>query len=103
MTPMQYLHDYALITFGLLCYAVGFTCFILPYQITTGAVAGIGALVFYATHGQIPAQYTFLAINSVLLILAVKELGWRFCVKTIYAVLKLSAFMASCIRSRDSR
>ena len=25
MTPMQYLHDYALITFGLLCYAVGFT------------------------------------------------------------------------------
>ena len=41
MTPMQYVHDYALITFGLLCYAVGFTCFILPYQITTGAVAGI--------------------------------------------------------------
>ena len=96
MTPMQYLHDYALITFGLLCYAVGFTCFILPYQITTGAVAGIGALVFYATHGQIPAQYTFLAINSILLILAVKELGWRFCVKTIYAVLMLSAFMAIC-------
>ena len=94
MTPMQYVHDYALITFGLLCYAVGFTCFILPYQITTGAVAGIGALIFYATHGAFPAHYTFLIINSVLLIAAIKELGWRFCVKTIYAVLVLSAFMA---------
>ena len=94
MTPMQYVHDYALITFGLLCYAVGFTCFILPYQITTGAVAGIGALIFYATHGAFPAHYTFLIINSALLIVAIKELGWRFCVKTIYAVLVLSAFMA---------
>lgn len=94
VTPLQYLKDYALITFGLLCYAIGFTCFILPYQITTGAVAGIGALVFYATGGAIPAQYTFLAINSLLLIAAVKELGWRFCVKTIYAVLMLSFLMS---------
>lgn len=94
MTPLQYLHDYAIITFGLLCYAVGFTCFILPYQITTGAVAGIGALVFYATKGAVPPHYVFLLINSVLLIAAVKELGWRFCVKTIYAVLVLSLFMA---------
>lgn len=93
VTPLQHLHDYALITFGLFCYSIGFTCFILPYQITTGAVAGIGALVFYATHGSIPAQYTFLAINSLLLIAAVKELGWKFCIKTIFAVLVLSLFM----------
>lgn len=94
VTPLQHLHDYALITFGLLCYAIGFTCFILPYQITTGAVTGIGALGFYATRGAIPAHYTYLTINMVLLIAAVKELGWRFCIKTIYAVLVLTIFMA---------
>ncbi len=94
ITPLQYLHDYALITFGLFCYAVGFTCFILPYQITTGAVAGIGALVFYATQGAIPAHYPYLIINTLLLVAAIKELGWRFCIKTIYAVLVLSFFMA---------
>lgn len=93
-TPMQYVHDYAFMTFGLLCYALGFTCFILPYQITTGGVAGIGALVFYATHGAVPAHYPYLLVNSLLLVAAIKELGWRFCVKTIYSVLVLSAFMA---------
>lgn len=93
-TPAQYVHDYAIMTFGLLCYAAGFTCFILPYQITTGAVSGLGALIFYATHGSIPAQYTYLFVNFFLLIAALKELGKRFCVKTIYAVLVLSAFMA---------
>ena len=39
---MQELHDYVIITLGLLFYAVGFTCFQLPYEITTGGLAGAG-------------------------------------------------------------
>ena len=85
---LQEFRDYLLITFGLLCYAVGFTCFQLPYQITTGGVAGAGAVIFYAT--GFPVQWTFFLVNIFLLIAAVKVLGWRFCMKTIYAVFMLT-------------
>lgn len=93
LKPAQVLHDYFFITFGLLLYSIGFCCFILPYHITTGAVAGLGALIFYATNGAFPAQYTILAVNSVLLIAAIRVLGVKFFVKTIYAVIMLSVFI----------
>lgn len=87
-TFFQEFRDYLLITFGLLCYAVGFNCFQLPYEITTGGVAGAGAVIFYAT--GFPVQYTFFLVNIVLLSVAIKILGWKFCLKTIYAVFMLT-------------
>ena len=85
---MQELHDYVIITLGLLFYAVGFTCFQLPYEITTGGLAGAGAVIFYAT--GFPVQYTFFIVNILLLCIAVKVLGLKFCLKTIYAVFMLT-------------
>ena len=49
--------DYFNITLGLLLYTFGFTVFLLPYEIVTGGIAGIGAIVFYAT--KFPVQWTF--------------------------------------------
>ena len=46
-TFFQDFRDYLVITFGLVCYAIGFTCFQLPYEITTGGLAGAGAVIFY--------------------------------------------------------
>lgn len=87
-TVGQDIRDYIVITIGLLMYAVGFTCFQLPYEITTGGLAGAGAVIFYAT--GFPVQYTFFSVNILLLVVAVKVLGWRFCLKTIYAVFMLT-------------
>lgn len=92
-TIAQDVRDYIIITIGLLMYAIGFTCFQLPYEITTGGLAGAGALIFYAC--GFPVHYTFFGVNVVLLILAVKMLGWRFCLKTIYAVFMLSFLLAA--------
>ena len=36
---------------------------------------------------DIPVQYTYLIINGILLFVALKILGWKFCVRTIFAVL----------------
>ena len=88
----QDIRDYVVITIGLLMYAIGFTCFQLPYEITTGGLAGAGAVIFYAT--GFPVQYTFFSVNILLLIVAVKVLGWRFCLKTIYAVFMLTFLLA---------
>lgn len=87
-TVSQDIRDYVMITLGLLVYAVGFTCFHLPYEIATGGLSGAAAVIFYAS--GFPVQYTFLLVNVFLLIAAVRVLGWRFCMKTIYAVIVLS-------------
>lgn len=60
----------------------------LPYEIVTGGVTGISAIVFYAT--GIPIEYTYLVINIVLLVIALKILGVRFLIRTIYAIIMLS-------------
>ena len=78
------LRDYIIISFGVLLYCIGWTAFLLPNDITTGGVPGISSIVFWATN--INVQYTYFIINGVLLLAALIILGWRFCVKTIYAV-----------------
>lgn len=80
--------DYTTLLIGLTLYAIGFTVFMLPYQITTGGLSGAAAIVFYAT--GFPVQYTYLIINTLLLIIAVKVLGFRFCIKTIVGSLLLT-------------
>jgi len=80
--------DYVFITLGLILYAFGFTFFLMPYEIVTGGVAGVAAIVEYAT--SFPNQYTYLFINIALLGMALKILGIKFLVKTIYAILMLT-------------
>ena len=81
---LRELKDYALISVGVILYAVGVTVFMLPYSLTTGGVAGAASIVYYAT--GIEVQVTYVIVNIILLIIAIKELGIRFCIKTIYAV-----------------
>ena len=78
------LKDYALIALGVLLYSIGMTVFMLPYSLTIGGVAGIASIIYYTTGVEV--QVTYVTVNIFLLILAVKMLGIRFCIKTIYAV-----------------
>ena len=80
--------DYLFITLGLFLYTFGFTVFLLPYEIVTGGISGIGAIIFYST--GFPVQYTFFLINAALIILTLKTLGWKFLTKTIYATFMLT-------------
>ena len=45
--------DYFYITLGLLIYTFGWTIFLLPYQIVTGGVTGIAAVIFCDTLQQL--------------------------------------------------
>ena len=83
--------DYIFITLGLFLYAFGWTIFLLPYHIVTGGVTGMGAIIYFATN--IPVAYPYFIINFLLLVIALKILGWRFMVKTIYAILMLSVLL----------
>ncbi len=83
--------SYAKILIGLIIYSVGYTCLLLPYQITSGGVSGISALIFYATGFQ--AQYSYLIINCVLLLMALRIMGWTYFTRTIIATLLASFFI----------
>jgi len=84
--------DYTIISFGLLLYVLGWQLFLIPAEITGGGVSGISAVVFFAT--KIPVSLTFLVINAVLVLIAIKILGASFGVKTIYSIAVLTVFFA---------
>ena len=75
--------SYTKIFIGLIVFSIGYTCFMLPYQILSGGVAGISALIFYATGFH--ASYSYFIINVALILMALYTLGWRFCLRTIIA------------------
>lgn len=88
-TLMKEGRDYVMITVAMVSYCIGWNLFLLPNKITTGGVPGIASVVMWGT--GVPAQVTYFTINFFLLIAAFKVLGWRFCVKTVYAVLVLTS------------
>jgi len=84
--------EYIFIAFGLLLFAGAWKALLLPHKITGGGVIGVGALIYYATN--IPISVTYFAINFVLLAIAVKTIGWKFCLRTIYGVGVITLFFS---------
>ncbi len=82
--------EFVFIAFGLFLYASAWKAFLLPHQITGGGVTGIGALLYYAT--KLPIFITFFSINAVLLLIAIKTIGVKFSLRTIYGVGVLTLF-----------
>ena len=79
--------DYFFITLGLLLYTISFTVFLMPYQIVAGGVTGLSAIIYYATGFHL--ENTYIIINSLLLLVALKILGVKFLMKTIFAIFTL--------------
>lgn len=99
MAPRPYLKnfywkDYLNITFGLIIYAIGVIGFMKPVGVVTGGLTGVSLLVEYATAGKIPLQYTYFLVNILLLIIALKILGFKFLIKTIYGVIVLTLLLS---------
>ena len=79
--------DYLFIALGLAIYTVAFTVFLMPYQIVAGGVTGLSAIIYYATGFHL--ENTYIIINGLLLVVALKILGVKFLMKTIFAILTL--------------
>jgi uncharacterized membrane-anchored protein YitT (DUF2179 family) len=92
-TIFQEVKSYAIITFFLALYAVSIVGFIINTGIVSGGVTGFGTLIYYASGKLIPVGYTSLAINGILLLIALKILGRGFGAKTVYAIFMISLFI----------
>lgn len=84
----ELIFSYLKILLGLAIFSVGYTCFMLPYQIMSGGMAGVAALIYYATGFH--AGYSYFIINVALILVALYTLGWRFCLRTIIATVAVS-------------
>ena len=84
--------EYGLISIGFLAYALGWTIFLLPNNLVGGGVSGFAAILYYAT--GMPMGYTYLIVNIILLIIAIKIIGVGFGGKTIYAIFMTSIMLS---------
>lgn len=84
--------DYVMITFGLFCYAFGFTAFILPEEIVIGSVSGLSSLLHYWLGWNVAATYYI--INIILLAIAFRSVGKQFVLRTIIGASIATFFMA---------
>ncbi|MDO9557575.1 MAG: YitT family protein [Coriobacteriia bacterium] len=88
--------DYLLMTVGIVITAWGLNAFLIPNKLAAGGVSGLATVLHYvisdATNGavQLPIGVQMLAMNAVLLAIAVKVRGWRYGAKTIYGMVALS-------------
>ena len=85
---VPHIKTHAIITFGLILTALGWTAFLVPAQITGGGISGVSALFFYAT--GFPIGVSFLILNIFLILLSIRVLGVKFGIQTIYGVIGLS-------------
>lgn len=98
-----------------LCMLINTVCwnlFLFPHNVTGGGGTGIATVVMYATQGLlspevsaffnslgmasigggIPVSLTLFLFNAILLVFAIKILGWQFCVRTVYGVFVLTGW-----------
>ena len=79
------LKDFIFIILGSFSYALAWQGFFIPNQLTTGAVTGLASIIYYA-FGTPPVDITYAVANVILLIFALKILGLKFCIRTIFGV-----------------
>lgn len=77
--------EYGIITLGILMYVLGWSVFLIPNNLIGGGVTGIGSIIQYATGFKM--GYTYFAVNTVLLTIALFTLGKGFGGKTVYAII----------------
>jgi len=74
-------------------FAIAVNRILVPHAIVGGGLAGFCEILYFATGGLLQIWWMQLAINLVLLAIAVKLIGWQFCTRTFYGVLCLTAWM----------
>ena len=84
--------SYVFITLGLFLYAFAWSGFLIPSGILGGGITGVSTLIYYATGKMIQVGYSNLVLNSILILIAMKILGAKFGVNTIYGIVVSSLF-----------
>lgn len=91
--PFVMAKEFVLIALGLIPYGLSVNQMLVPHNIVSGGLTGLCEIIYFATNTYVPIWLTTLVINSILLIIAWRIVGWRFCVRTLYGVVWLSFWL----------
>lgn len=83
----DFIMDVIQITIGCLIAAIALNILLSPAKISTGGASGVGVILYNMYN--IPISLTVLLINIPLFIIALKDLGLKFCIKAIIGTLLL--------------
>lgn len=90
----QELRSYLLIALGMLIYSVSTLSFLVPHKIVGGGATGMGTIIYYLSEKTVPVGVSYFVINVVLVGIALKVLGPKFGIKTIFAIIIGSVFLS---------
>ena len=79
--------EYLALTVACFIFALAWEGMMIPNGMSAGGMMGLCTVVQYATDGLIPAQYSYIALNAVLIVIAVLAMGIGFGFKTIWCIL----------------
>ncbi len=85
--------EYLALTVACFIFAFSWEGFMIPNGMSAGGMMGLCTVVQYATGGLIPAQYSYIALNAVLIIVAVLAMGIGFGFKTIWCIVMSTVAM----------
>ncbi|MGV6844807.1 MAG: YitT family protein [Lutibacter sp.] len=83
--------NYSFIVLGSLISAIGVVGFLVPNKIATGGTAGLAIILHYLL--KFPTGLLIFLVNTPLLIISIRFLGKHFAIKSIIAILSISAFV----------
>lgn len=80
------IRDLFWLTVACFIFAFAWEGFMIPNGLSAGGMMGLCTVLQYATGGVIQAQYSYIVVNAVLIIIAVLAMGIGFGFKTIYSI-----------------
>lgn len=78
------IRDYFMIVFGLFIYVFSWSAFLIPSGLIGGGVSGVSTLIYFVS--GIPVGVSNLAINAILVAIAIRILGAKFGINTIFGI-----------------
>jgi uncharacterized membrane-anchored protein YitT (DUF2179 family) len=73
--------------------AFGWTAFLIPNDLLGGGVSGIATLIYWST--GLSTGITIFVVNIILVLIALRILGFGFGIKTVYSIFVLSVFFSA--------
>ena len=85
--------EYLALTVACFIFAFSWESLMIPNGMSAGGMMGLCTVVQYATGGLIQAQYSYIVINALLIIVAVFAMGIGFGFRTIYCIVMSTVLM----------
>lgn len=77
---------------GCALYALGVDCFLVHNEIIGGGASGIATLTYLLTDGRLGIGIMTVAVNIPILLLGLKQMGWKFILRCLITIAVLGAF-----------